>query len=130
MITKEKRAEYNKRYREKHPEKCRERQHKKRIKELAAKTKAQDIVIAELRQELEKVKEDARGVVIAEFRQEIEKAEREAAEMRKKYQRAKCLNDKVREYITYSLRGTEDYTILVGLHYIYKKEEEHDDEQT
>ena len=120
MISKEKRAEYKKRYKEKHPDKCREQSKKwwdkKKIKELTAKVEAQKMVIAELRQKLEKAEQEA----------DMQRAK--AAKLAKEYRRAKRLNGKTKEYLTYCLRGTPEDTILVGLDFIYNNEEIYNDE--
>jgi hypothetical protein len=110
MISKEKRREYVQRYRKKYPEKYRERYQadniKRKVKELTAKLKAQDILIDELTQKLEKAEHDAKWYAMEN-------------------QRLRCLHDKARKYLKFYFDENDHRAdaILLSLDFIYKSED-------
>lgn len=110
MISKEKRKEYVQRYRKKYPEKYRERfqadNNKRKVKELTAKVKEQDAVIADLQQKLERVEHDAK---------------RYSAKARY----FQHLHDKAKEFLKFTFDENDHRVdaVLLVLDFIYKDEE-------
>ena len=116
MITKEKRREYNRRYREKHPDRCREQYkkwcNKNKVKKLTKKV--DDLTrdaIPKLQQGLERA--NAMGLAL----------EKENAQLKAENQRLRNLCGKVKEYLNYSLHDHQADSVLPMIDFIYNSED-------